>query len=59
MLEADVYEDIRDAKAKPGHTGELTREIKEAAIPIISDVTGLMAGPATAIAGPVIVHTLV
>ncbi len=54
-----MYEDIRDAKAKPGHTGELTREIKEAAIPIISDVTGLMAGSATAIAGPVIVHTLV
>src|SRR5271156_6248879 len=96
-----MYAAIRQAKAKPGHAEELTRTIKEGAIPIISDVPGfrayyvvyapddtvtaisifdnfagaeesnrrglawieqnltpLMAGPATAVAGPVIVHTL-
>jgi hypothetical protein len=88
-------------KAKTGMAEELTRRIKEGAIPIISDVPGfmayyvvyapddtvtaislfndyagaeesnrrvltwieqnlapLLAGPATALAGPVIVHTL-
>ncbi len=96
-----MYAAIRQAKAKPGRAEELTRAIKEGAIPIVSDVPGfmayyvvyapddtvtaigifdnaagaeesnrrglawiqesltpLMAGPATAIAGPVIVHTL-
>jgi hypothetical protein len=96
-----MYAAIRQAKAKTGHAEELTRTIKEGAIPIISDVPGfrayyvvyapddtvtaisifdnfagaeesnrrglawieqnltpLMAGPATAMAGPVIVHTL-
>jgi hypothetical protein len=96
-----MYAAIRQAKAKTGHAEELTRAIKEGAIPIISDVPGfrayyvvyapddtvtaisifdnfagaeesnrrglawieqnltpLMAGPATAMAGPVIVHTL-
>src|SRR4030081_3120031 len=92
---------IRQGKAKAGMAEELTRRIKEGAIPIISDVEGFMAyyvvyvpddtvtaisifnnyagaeeanrrglawteqnfaprlvGPATAVAGPVIVHTL-
>ena len=96
-----MYASIRQGKAKPGLAEELTRRIKEGAIPIISDVEGLMAyyvvyapddtvtaisifkdyagaeesnrpamawitqsltpllaEPATAIAGPVIVHTL-
>ena len=97
-----MYASIRQGKAKPGMAEELTRRIKEGAIPIISDVEGfmayyvvyapddtvtaisifkdfagaeesnkkralawieqslapLLAGPATAIAGPVIVHTL-
>ena len=96
-----MYASIRQGKAKAGMAEELTRRIKEGAIPIISDVEGFMAyyvvyapddtvtaisifkdyagaeesnkralacieqglapllvGPATAIAGPVIVHTL-
>jgi hypothetical protein len=96
-----MYAAIRQGKAKAGMAEELTRRIKEGAIPIISDVEGFMAyyvvyapddtvvavsifnsyagaeesnkrglawieqnlaplltGPATAIAGPVIVHTL-
>ena len=96
-----MYASIRQGEAKPGMAEELTRRIKEGAIPIISDVEGfrayyvvyapddtvtaisvfndyagaeesnrralawieqnltpLLAGPATAIAGPVIVHTL-
>jgi hypothetical protein len=95
-----MYAGIRQAKAKPGMVEELTRRIKEGAIPLISDVSGfnayyviyapddtvmaisifndyaaaeesnkrapwietelapLLAGPATAVAGPVIVHTL-
>ena len=96
-----MYASIRQGKAKPGMAEELTRRIKEGAIPIISDVEGfrayyvvyapddtvtaisvfndyagaeesnrralawieqnltpLLAGPATAIAGSVIVHTL-
>jgi hypothetical protein len=96
-----MYASIRQAKAKTGKVEELTRRIKEGAIPIISDVEGfrayyvvyagddtvtaisifndfagaeesnkrvltwieqsltpLLAGPATAMAGPVIVHTL-
>jgi hypothetical protein len=96
-----MYASIRQAKAKTGKVEELTRQIKEGAIPIISDVEGfrayyvvyagddtvtaisifndyagaeesnkrvltwieqsltpLLAGPATAMAGPVIVHTL-
>jgi hypothetical protein len=96
-----MYAAIRQGKAKPGMAEELTRRIKEGAIPIISDVPGfrayyvvyapddtvtaisifgdytgaeesnkrglawieqnlapLMIGPASAIAGPVIVHTL-
>jgi hypothetical protein len=96
-----VYASIRQGKAKIGMAEELTRRIKEGAIPIISDVEGfrayyvvygpddtvtaisifnnfagaeesnkralawieqnltpLLAGPATAMAGPVIVHTL-
>ena len=92
-----MYAAIRQGKAKPGMAEELTRRIKEGAIPIISDVEGfrayyvvyagddtgifndyagaeesnrralawidqnltpLLAGPATAMAGPVIVHTL-
>src|ERR1700758_5350079 len=101
MKEASVYASIRQGKAKAGMAEELTRRIKEGAIPIISDVEGFMAyyvvyapddtvtaislfnnhagdeedtrrvlawieqdlapllvGPATAFAGPVIVHTL-
>ena len=96
-----MYAAIRQGKAKAGMTEELTRRIKEGAIPIISDVEGfmgyyvvyapadtvtaislfnnfasaeeanrraiawiekdlapLLTGPATAMAGPVIVHTL-
>jgi len=96
-----MYAAIRQGKAKPGTAEELTRRIKEGAIPIISDVEGFMAyyvvyapddtvtaigifnnhagaeesnrrgltwteqnlapllvGPATAVAGSVIVHTL-
>jgi hypothetical protein len=96
-----LYASIRQGKAKAGMAEELTRRIKEGAIPIISDVEGfmayyvvyapddtvtaisifkdyagaeesnkralawieqnltpLLAEPATAIAGPVIVHTL-
>jgi hypothetical protein len=94
-----MYAAIRQGKAKTGMAEELTRRIKEGAIPIISDVEGFMAyyvvyapddtvtaisvfngyagaeeanrralvwrnlppllvGPATAVAGPVIVHTL-
>src|SRR6516225_12399069 len=99
--EGAVYAAIRQAKAKAGMAEELSRRIKEGAIPIISDVPGFMAyyvvyapddtvtaisifndfagaeesnrralpwinenlaslltGPATAVAGPVIVHTL-
>ncbi len=96
-----MYAAIRQGKAKPAMAEELTRRIKEGAIPIISDVPGfkayyvvyapddtvtaisifdnyagaeesnkrglawieqnlspLMIGPASAVAGPVIVHTL-
>ncbi len=96
-----MYAAIRQGKAKTGMAEELSRRIKEGAIPIISDVPGfqayyvvyapddtviaisifndyagaeesnrralawieenlgpLLAGPATALAGPVIVHTL-
>ena len=96
-----MYASIRQGKAKAGMAEELTRRIKEGAIPIISDVEGfmayyvvyapddtvtaisifkdyagaeesnkraltwieqsltpLLAGPARAITGPVIVHTL-
>lgn len=96
-----MYAAIRQAKAKTGMAEELSRRIKEGAIPIISDVPGfkayyvvyapddtvtaisifndyagaeesnrralkwieqnlapLLAGPAAASAGPVIVHTL-
>ena len=99
--EGSVYAAIRQGKAKTGMAEELSRRIKEGAIPIISDVPGFMAyyvvyapddtvtaisifndyagaeesnrraltwieqnlapllsGPATALAGPVIVHTL-
>jgi hypothetical protein len=96
-----MYAGIRQAKAKPGKAEELTRRIKEGAIPIISDVPGfkayyvvyapddtvtaisifddfasaeesnkralawiekeltpLLVAPATAVAGPVIVHSI-
>lgn len=96
-----MYAAIRQGKAKAGMAEELTRKIKEEAIPIISDVPGfrayyvvyapddtvtaisifdnyvgaeesnrrglawieqslapLLTGPASAVAGPVIVHTL-
>jgi len=96
-----MYAAIRQSKAKFGMAEELSRRIKEGAIPIISDVDGfiayyviyapddtvtaisifnnhagaeesnrraigwieqnlapLLSGPATAVAGPVIVHTL-
>ena len=96
-----MYAGIRQAKAKTGMAEELTRRIKEGAIPLISDVPGfkayyviyapddavtavsifddyaaaqesnkralawienelmpLLAGPVTAMAGPVIVHTV-
>jgi hypothetical protein len=101
VKEGPVYAAIRQGKAKTGMAEELTRRIKEGAIPIISDVRGFMAyyvvyapddtvtaisifndyagaeesnrralgwieqnlaplltGQATALAGPVIVHTL-
>src|SRR5262245_66640065 len=101
LKEESVYAAIRQGKAKTGMARELTRRIKEGAIPIISDVPGFMAyyvvyapddtvtaisifndyagaeesnrraltwieqnlapllsGPATEMAGPVIVHTL-
>jgi hypothetical protein len=38
-----VYASIRQGKAKAGMAEELTRRIKEGAIPIISDVDGFMA----------------
>jgi hypothetical protein len=96
-----MYAAIRQGKAKTGMAEELTRRIKEGAIPIISDVEGfmgyyvvyapddtvtaislfnnfagaeeangraiawiekdlapLLTGPATVMAGPVIVHTM-
>src|SRR5947199_5055153 len=96
-----MYAAIRQARAKTGMAEELTRRIKDGAIPIISDVEGFMAyyvvyapddtvtaislfnnyagaeeanrraltwidqnltpllvGPATAVAGPEIVHPL-
>jgi hypothetical protein len=96
-----MYAAIRQGKAKAGMAEELSRRVKEGAIPIISDVPGfrayyvvyapddtvtaisifdnhagaeesnrralawieqnlgpLLSGPATAVAGPVIVHTL-
>jgi hypothetical protein len=96
-----MYAALRQGKAKAGMADELTRRIKEGAIPIISDVPGfqayyvvyapddtvtaisifddvagaeesnrrglawieanlapLLAEPARAVAGPVIVHTL-
>ena len=96
-----MYAAIRQGKARAGMAEELTRRIKEGAIPIISEVDGfmgyyvvyapddtvtaislfnnfagaeeanrraiawiekdlapLLTGPATAMAGPVIVHTL-
>jgi hypothetical protein len=96
-----MYASIRQGKAKAGMAEELTRRIKDEAIPIISNVPGfrsyyvvyapddtvtaisifddyagaeesnkrviawseqnlasLLSGPATAAAGPVIVHTL-
>src|SRR5437763_5878239 len=101
MKEGPMYAAIRQARAKTGMAEELTRRIKEGAIPIISEVEGFMAyyvvyapddtvtaisvfnnhagaeeanrralawieqnltpllvGPATAVAGPVIVHKL-
>jgi len=101
VKEGPVYAAIRQGKAKTGMAEELTRRIKDGAIPIISDVPGFMAyyvvyapddtvtaisifndyagaeesnrralawieqnlaplltGQATALAGPVIVHTL-
>jgi hypothetical protein len=36
-----VYASIRQGKAKPGMAEELTRRIKEGAIPIISDTYDL------------------
>ena len=89
-----MYASIRQGTAKAGMAEELTRRIKDGAIPMISDVEAyapddtvtaisifkdyagaeesnqravawieqslapLLAGPATALAGPVIVHTL-
>ena len=38
-----MYAAIRQGKAKPGVAEELTRAIKEGAIPIISDVSGFKA----------------
>ena len=38
-----MYASIRQGKAKPGLVEELTRRIKEGAIPIISDVEGFRA----------------
>ena len=37
-----MYAAIRQGKAKAGKAEELTRRIKEGAIPIISDVEGFM-----------------
>jgi len=99
--ESAMYAAIRKGKARAGKAEELTRRIKEGAIPVISGVDGfmgyyvvyapddtviaislfnnfaaaeesnkralawiehdlapLLTGPATALAGPVIVHTL-
>ncbi len=81
-----MYAAIRQGKARTGMAEELTRRIKEEAIPIINDtvtaisifnnyagaeesnrrglalieksLAPLLIGPATATAGPVIVHTL-
>ena len=39
-----MYAAIRQARAKTGMAEELTRRIKDGAIPIISDVEGFMAG---------------
>src|SRR5258707_5851752 len=101
LRESAMYAAIRQGKAKAGKAEELTRRIKEGAIPVISGVEGfmgyyvvyapddtviaislfnnfaaaeesnklalawiehdlapLLTGPATAVAGPVIVHTL-
>jgi hypothetical protein len=41
--EGSVYAAIRQGKAKTGMTEELTRRIKEGAIPIISDIPGFKA----------------
>jgi hypothetical protein len=38
-----VYASIRQGKAKAGMADELTRRIREGAIPIISDVEGFVA----------------
>ena len=38
-----MYAAIRQGKAKAGMAEELTRSIKEGAVPIISDVPGFMA----------------
>ena len=38
-----MYASIRQGKAKAGMAEELTRRIKDGAIPIISDVEGFMA----------------
>jgi hypothetical protein len=38
-----MYAGIRQAKAKSGMAGELTRRIKEGGIPLISDVPGFQA----------------
>jgi hypothetical protein len=43
MKEASVYASIRQAKAKAGMAEELTRRVKEGAIPVISDVEGFRA----------------
>jgi hypothetical protein len=43
MKEGLMYAAIRQGKAKTGIAEELTRRIKEGAIPIISDVEGFMA----------------
>jgi hypothetical protein len=42
VKEVPVYAAIRQGKAKAGMAEELTRRIKEGAIPIISDVPGFM-----------------
>jgi hypothetical protein len=42
VKEDPVYAAIRQGKAKTGMAEELTRRIKEDAIPIISDVPGSM-----------------
>jgi hypothetical protein len=43
VKERPMYAAIRQSKAKTGMAEELTRRIKEGAIPIISDVEGFMA----------------